>query len=98
MMQQMILQMTPVELQVPLTVDDMQAAREIFLTGGSLPVVGVTHWDGHEVGDGTVGKSTLIIRKIIQDDMQPPKDVHFSEHHTYVPYGKMTGMMDDFWT
>ena len=74
----------------------MSEASEIFLTGGSLPVVGVTHWDGHVVGAGDVGRATLVLRRALLNDMQPPKRVEMSPHHTWVPYGKFTGMVDDF--
>lgn len=83
-------------LQGPLTVKDMSKASEIFLTGGSLPIVGVTHWDGHVVGDGNVGRATLVLRKALRDDMMPPKRIEYSPHHDWVPYGKFMGMRDDY--
>lgn len=83
-------------LQAPVTLQDISEAKEAFLTSGTLPVVGITNWRGRPIGDGTVGKSTIVLRKLLMDDMRPPKDVEASPYHVWVPYGRATGMVSDF--
>jgi branched-subunit amino acid aminotransferase/4-amino-4-deoxychorismate lyase len=84
-----------VMLQAPVTLQDISEASEAFLTSGTLPVAGITNWKGRPVGDGTVGKATIVLRKLIMDDMRPPKDVDDSPYHVWVPYGRATGMVTD---
>ncbi len=48
----------PCDDQTPLTVRDMLAAEEIFLTAGTMGLVPVTHVERHRVGDGAVGPIT----------------------------------------
>lgn len=79
-------------VQGPLTVQDIAEADEAFMSGGSLPVMGVTQWDGRDIGDGTVGVQALAIRQMIVNDMEPRED---SGQHTQVPYGMLTGMPED---
>jgi hypothetical protein len=84
--------------QVPITVEMASKAQEMFLTGGSVPVAPVTHWNGHAVGAGVVGNGALLLRAMIFDDMAPPEDeaaVEASPHWHAVPYGILTGMYAD---
>lgn len=81
-----------VHVQGPLTVNDIAEADEAFMTGGSVPVMAVTQWDGRDIGDGTVGVQALAIRQMIVNDMEP---VEYSGQHTPVPYGMLTGMPED---
>lgn len=62
------------------------------MTGGSVPVMSVIQWDGRDVGDGTVGVQVLALRQMILNDMIPREG---SGQHTQVPYGMLTGMMED---
>lgn len=78
--------------QGPITMDDVFAAREVFMTGGSIPVAAVTKWDNRRIGDGTVGVSVLSLRQMILNDMRPSRN---SNQHRAVPYGILTGMPDD---
>ncbi len=48
----------PHDAETPLTVKDMLAAEEIFLTGSTMGLVPVGHVERHEVGDGEVGPVT----------------------------------------
>lgn len=79
-------------MQGPLTVQDIAEADEAFMSGGSLPVMAVTQWDGRDIGDGTVGVQALAIRQMIVNDIEPRED---SGQHTQVPYGMLTGMPED---
>lgn len=79
-------------MQGPITVKDLSEADEAFMTGGSVPVMAVTQWDGRDIGDGTVGVQALALRQMILNDMIPKKG---SEQHTQIPYGRLTGMMED---
>ena len=67
-------------MQGPITVKDLSEADEAFMTGGSVPVMAVTQWDGRSIGDGTVGVQALALRQMILNDMIPRKgsDVHTS--------------------
>ena len=79
-------------MQGPITVKDLSEADEAFMTGGSVPVMAVTQWDGRSIGDGTVGVQALALRQMILNDMIPRKG---SDVHTEIPYGMLTGMTED---
>lgn len=53
----------PCDGEAELTVDDMLAAEEIFLTASTMGLVPVTRVEGHVVGDGQVGP---IARRLMQ--------------------------------
>jgi hypothetical protein len=36
------------------------------MTGGSVPVAAVTHWDGNPIGDGTVGVQVPLCRRLLE--------------------------------
>jgi hypothetical protein len=79
-------------MQGPITVKDLSEADEAFMTGGAVPVMAVTQWNGRNIGDGTVGVQVLALRQMILNDMIPKEG---SGQHTQVPYGMLTGMMED---
>jgi hypothetical protein len=79
-------------LQGAISVKDLAEADEAFMTGGSVPVMAVTHWDDRSIGDGTVGVQALALRQMILNDMIPRKG---SDQHTEIPYGMLTGMTED---
>ena len=79
-------------LQGSITVEDLSEAEEALMTGGSVPVMAVTQWDGRDIGDGEVGVQVLALRQMILNDMIPKKG---SGQHTQIPYGMLTGMTED---
>lgn len=75
------------------TVDEAKEAREVFVVGGSLPVMPVVQWDDRFIGDGAVGLSVLQLRAMMQLDMRPAMDNDVEDdQHVEVPYGYLTGM------
>jgi hypothetical protein len=50
-------------------------------------------WDDRPIGDGLVGINALAIRNMILNDMREADDN--ADVLTPVPYGMLTGMLDD---
>ena len=75
--------------QRPVHVDELLAAREVFMTSSTALVVPVTHVDEAPIGDGTSGKTALALHVALANDMQPREG---SARHMAVPYGYLTGM------
>ena len=77
------------------TVEEAKAAREVFMAGSSMPVRGVTKWDGDQIYTGDVGRTTMALHRAIEEDMDPsnkdPK-AGYGEH-VMVPFGFSTGML-----
>eukprot|EP00891_Asterochloris_glomerata_P005439 jgi/Astpho2/5439/e_gw1.00076.31.1_t len=77
------------------TVEEAKAAREVFMAGSSMPVRGVTRWDGDQIYTGDVGRTTMALHRAIEEDMDPsnkdPK-AGYGEH-VMVPFGFSTGML-----
>lgn len=71
------------------SVDEAKAAREVFLAGSSLPVIGVIKWDTKTIGEGIPGRGVTAFRALIENHMNPANN---RGQHTEVPYGFITGM------
>ncbi len=54
----------------PITEADLIAATEIMMTGTTLDVLPVTHYDGHHISDGKVGPNAKSLLHLIEDDMK----------------------------
>jgi branched-subunit amino acid aminotransferase/4-amino-4-deoxychorismate lyase len=75
--------------QRPVHIDELLAAREVFMTSTTCLVVPVTHVDETPIGDGSSGKTALALHAAMVNDMRPAEG---SARHTAVPYGYLTGM------
>lgn len=71
------------------SVEEAQAAREVFLVGSSLPVVAVISWDGLKIGTGLPGRGVMTLRAMIEHHMNPANN---QGQHTEIPYGYITGI------
>jgi len=63
--------------QNPLTVKEMLAAEEIFLTAGTMGLVPVAHVERHDVGDATIGPITRRLTEaywtLVDRETAPPR-------------------------
>ena len=66
------------------TKHEAQAAKEVVLTGSSIQVRGITHWDDVIIGTGAVSDSTICMHGIIGEDKAA------EEVLKPVPYGFLT--------
>ena len=85
-------------LQAPIRLKDVEEAVEVFMTGGALPLQAVTRWNGRDVGDGTVGVKSLVLRQMLLNDLKPPElesEIRASPNWHRVPYGILTNMDED---
>lgn len=64
-------------------------AKEVFLTGSSIKVRGITQWDDNVISNGRVGEVTLQLHSIIDQDMESGLNIL-----TTVPYGYLTASGD----
>ncbi|DBA96325.1 TPA: hypothetical protein ACH3X3_002502 [Trebouxia sp. C0006] len=76
-------------VQRPFSVEEAKSAREVFLTGSSLPVMPVIQWDQDAIGDGTPGRGVLSLKAMLLNHMNPANN---KGQHVEVPYGYLTGM------
>ncbi len=86
---------TGVEQRI-ISVQEARAAKEVFLTSSSLPVMPVVAWDGDSIADGEVGPVTLLLHTMMERDATPedgPSDGGDRFHA--VPYGYVTRMDED---
>jgi 4-amino-4-deoxychorismate lyase len=72
-----------------ITVKEAKRAREVFVTGTTLPVMPVVQWDDAAIADGCPGLFTLQCRALIQNDQLSHEN---SPLHHEIPYGYLTGM------
>lgn len=73
------------------TVDEAKKAKEVIVTGTTIPVMGVTHVDGELIDDGSVGVTALAFNALVYNDAEYKET---STVHTEVPYGYLTGMKE----
>nr|AZL41263.1 4-amino deoxychorismate lyase [Datisca glomerata] len=52
-----------------LTVDEAKSASEMMYVGSSLPILPITMWDEHPIGDGKVGDLTMALSDLLWEDM-----------------------------
>lgn len=78
--------------QRPITVDDVLAAKEAFLTGSTLRCMPLVSLDDKPIADGTSGITALAFDAMLVQDMQPGEKG--GPEHIAVPYGFMTGMRE----
>ncbi|DBB01239.1 TPA: hypothetical protein ACH3X1_001111 [Trebouxia sp. C0004] len=76
-------------IQRPFSVEEAKSAREVFLTGSSLPVMPVLRWDQDMIGDGEPGRGVLSLKAMLLNHMNPANN---KGQHVEVPYGYLTGM------
>ncbi len=76
-------------IQRPFSVEEAKSAREVFLTGSSLPVMPVIRWDQDAIGDGAPGRGVLSLKAMLLNHMNPANN---KGQHVEVPYGYLTGM------
>ncbi|KAK9828556.1 hypothetical protein WJX72_000741 [[Myrmecia] bisecta] len=77
--------------QRPIALAEAQAAAEVFLTSSSLQVMPVVAWDGQAVGEGKAGIATLMLRSLLDQDMNPESGAGM---HVEVPYHTLSGAID----
>ena len=75
--------------QRPISLEEAQAADEVFLCSSSLSVVPVIIWDGARINEGLSGLVTMSLRAMIIRHMNPQYSLG---EHLEVPYGFLTGM------
>jgi len=76
----------------PLSVEDVLGAREAFLTGSTLRVMPLVALDDTPIADGQAGITALAFDSMLVEDMKPGDKG--GPEHLVVPYGYMTGMLD----
>lgn len=72
-----------------ISLDELKGAAEALLASSTHGVVGLTHVDGHPIGDGRPGLVTVALQAVLENDREPRAG---SPVHTPVPYGGLTGM------
>ncbi len=75
--------------QRPITLEEAQAADEVFLCSSTLSVAPVIVWDGVRINEGESGLVTMSLRAMIIRHMNPQFSLG---EHLEVPYGFVTGM------
>ncbi|CAG9462626.1 unnamed protein product [Pedinophyceae sp. YPF-701] len=73
--------------QRPIKVDEIKGAEEVMMLGSTTKATSVVQWDAITIGSGAPGTVTLALRRMIENDMEPP-----GPEHVEVPYGYVTGM------
>lgn len=70
------------------TVVEAHAARVAFAMGTSIKLAPIMRWDGAFIGDGTPSLAAMVLRELMERDMDPVEDLA-GERFTDVPYASV---------
>ena len=70
------------------TVVEAHAALVAFAMGTSIKLAPIMRWDGFFIGDGTPSLAAMVMRELMERDMDPVDDPR-GERFTDVPYASV---------
>ena len=74
----------------PFTVVEAHAAKYAFAMGTTLKLAPIVRWDGAVIGDGSPGLPVMVLKELMERDMDPATD-QAGERFTTVPYDVVSG-------
>ncbi|KAJ9508173.1 hypothetical protein QJQ45_021534 [Haematococcus lacustris] len=75
----------------PISIEEVAAAKEVFVTSTTLRVMGIVSLDGTPIADGTPGITTMALDAMLLEDQKIEEG---SMQHIAIPWGYVTGMRD----